>query len=63
MKVYEKTLDKKPEDIVKIVEKQLGFQLSKSTVDAIFVLQQLQRKFEEKKKEMFHIFVDFREGF
>ena len=50
MKVYEKTLEKRLRDIVKIDEKQFGFQSGKSTVDAIFVLQQLQEKFGAKKK-------------
>ena len=39
MKVYEKTLEKRLRDIVKIDEKLFGFQSGKSTVDAIFVLQ------------------------
>ena len=50
IKVYEKTLEKRRTDIVRIDEKQFGFQSGKSTVDAIFVLQQLQEKFGAKKK-------------
>ena len=38
MKVYEKTLEKRLRDIVKVDEKQFGFLPGKSTVDAIFVL-------------------------
>ena len=50
MKVYEKTHDKRFGVNVKTDEKQFGFQLGKSTVDAIFVLRQLQEKFGAKKK-------------
>ena len=46
LEVYEKTLKKRLKDIVKIDEKQFQFQ----SVDAIFVLQQLQEKFGAKKK-------------
>ena len=53
MKVYQKTLEKRLKDIVKIDEKQFGFQSGKSMVDAIFALQQLQEKFGARKKEHF----------
>ena len=63
MKVYEKTLEKRLRDIVKINEKQLGFQPGKSTVKAIFVLRQLLEKFGAKKKELFLVFVAFKKAF
>ena len=37
------------EDIMKIDEKQFGFQSGKPTVDAIFVLRQLQETFGAKR--------------
>ena len=52
--MYEKTLEKRLRGIVKVDGKQFGFQLGKSTVDAVFVLRQLQEKFGAKKKEHFH---------
>ena len=63
MKVYEKPLEKRLRDIVKIDEKQFGFQSGKSSVDAIFVLQQLQGKFGAKKKKLFLVFVDSEKAF
>ena len=57
MKVHKKTLEKRLRDIVKVDEKQFGFQPFKSTVDAIFVLQ-LQEKFGAKKKDFFLVFID-----
>ena len=48
---------------MKIDEKQFGFQSGKSTVDAIFVLRQLQEKFGAKKKELFLVFVDLEKAF
>ena len=63
MKVYEKTLEKRLRDIVKIDEKQFGFQPRKSTVDAIVVLRQLLEKFGAKKKRFFLVFVDLEKAF
>ena len=63
MKVYEKTLGKRLRDIVKIDEKQFGFQSGKLTVDTIFVLRQLQEKFAAKKKDLFLVFVDLEKAF
>ena len=63
MKVYEKTLEKRLRDIVKIDEKQFGFQPRKSTVDAIVVLRQLLEKFGAKKKKLFLVFVDLEKAF
>ena len=63
MKVYEETLQKRLRAIVKIDDKQFGFQSGKSTVDKMFILQQLQGKFGAKKKELFFVFVDLEKGF
>ena len=63
MKVYEKTLEKRLRDIVKIDEKQFGFLSGKAAVDATFVLRQLQEKFGAKKKELFLAFVDLEKAF
>ena len=49
MKVYEKSLEKKLKDIVTIDDKQFALQSCKSTVDANFVLRQLQEKFGTKE--------------
>ena len=40
-----------------------GFHSGKSTVNAIFVLRQLQEKFRGKKKELFLVFVDLEKAF
>ena len=35
----------------------------KSTIDAIFILRQLQEKYREKKKKLYHVFVDLEKAF
>ena len=63
MKLWEKILEERLREIVKIDECQLGFQEGKSIIDAIFILQQVQEKHIEKKKELFHVFVDLEKAF
>ncbi len=49
MKLWEKILEKRLRDIVKIEDIQFGFQQDRSTTDAIFVMRQLQERYKEKK--------------
>ena len=49
--------------MVQISENQFGFAADKSTADAIFILRQIQQKYTEKKKRLYHIFVDLEKAF
>ena len=53
MKLWEKILEERLREVVKIDECQFGFQEGKSTIDAIFILRQVLEKHIEKKKELF----------
>ena len=48
---------------VKIDDMQFGFVPGKGTVDAIFMVRQLQEKFLEKRKDSFFAFVDLEKVF
>ncbi len=50
MKLWEKFLERRLRDIVKIEDIQFGFQQDRSTTDAIFVMRQLQERYKEKKR-------------
>ncbi len=50
MKLWEKILERRLRDIVKIENIQFGFQQDRSTIDAIFVMRQLQERYKEKKR-------------
>ena len=63
MKVWEKILDGRLKEIVKISGNQFGFAAGKSTTDAIFILRHIQQKYTEKKKRLYHIFVDLEKAF
>ena len=63
MKVYEKVLEGRLREILQIDSRQFGFMSGKSTIDAIFILRQLQEKYREKKKKLYHVFVDLEKAF
>ena len=63
MKVLEGVLEKRLRQKVKIDDMQCGFIPGKGTVDAIFMVRQLQEKFLEKRKDLFFAFVDLKKAF
>ena len=63
MKVWEKILDGGLKEVVNISGNQFGFAAGRSTTDAIFILRQIQQKYTEKKKRLYHIFVDLEKAF
>ena len=63
MKIFEKVLDRRLRKMVNIADGQFGFMPGKSCTDAIFVLRRLQEKYGEKKRKLYHIFVDLEKAF
>ena len=63
LKIYEKILEKRLEEIVKIENCHFGFLKGKSTTDAIFIIRQLKEKYQEKKLKLYHIFIDLEKAF
>ena len=49
--------------MVEITEEQYGFVTHKRTIDAIFILRQLQEKYLENDKELYLVFVDLKKAF
>ena len=63
MKVMEHILNTIIQNIVSTDEMQFGFMPERSTIDAIFILRQLQEKFFGKKKNLYFAFVDLKKAF
>ena len=63
MKVLERVLERRLRSKIKIDDMQFGFMPGKGTVDAIFMVRQLQEKFLEKKKDLYFAFVDLEKAF
>ena len=63
MKIMEKVLDSKLRRITNIGSSQFGFRPVKSTEDAVFIVRQLQEKYLQKKRKLYHVFVDLEKAF
>ena len=63
MKVVERLFKKRLRKMVEIREEQYRFITGKGTIDAIFILRQLQEKYLENDKELYLVFVDFEKAF
>ena len=51
MKVFERVIEEKIREQVKIDDMKFGFMNGKATIDAIFIARQLQERYVEKKKK------------
>ena len=58
MKVMESVFEKRLRKTVEIRKEQYGFVAGKGTIDAIFILRQLQEMYLENDKELYLVFVD-----
>jgi hypothetical protein len=63
MKVFERVIEKRIRDRVTLDQMQFGFQPGKGTMDAIFIVRQLQEKYLCKNKELWMAFVDLEKAF
>ena len=63
MKVLERVLEKRIRCQASIDKMQFGFMSGKGTTDAIFIMRQVQKKYQAKKKKLYYVFVDFEKAF
>ena len=63
LKIFEKVLDRRLRKLVHVTDEQFGFMPGKSCTDAIFGLRRLQEKYGEKKRKLYHIFIDLEKAF
>jgi hypothetical protein len=65
IKIFENVLKERLKKLTKIDgrHRQFGFSSGKSRTDAVFILRQIQEKFEQKKRKLYHVFVDLEKSF
>ena len=63
MKVFERVIDKRLSNIVKVDDMQFGFSAGKGTTDAIFVVRQVQERVLDKDKDLWLAFIDLEKAF
>ena len=63
MKVIERVLAKRVREQINVDNMQFGFTPGKGTTDAIFIIRQIQEKFQQKRKDLYFAFVDLEKAF
>ena len=63
MKLWERIIEARLREIVKIRDNQFGFRPGMSTTEPVFALRQLQEKCREKNKDLHMVFVDLEKAF
>ena len=63
MKVFERVLESRIRRQVNIDAIQFGFMPGKGTIDAIFILRQMQEKHRDKKRNLYLAFIDLEKAF
>ena len=63
MKVFERVLESKIREQVKIDDIQFGFTHGESTTDAIFIVRHVQEKFRTEDRRLYYAFVDMEKAF
>ena len=63
MKLYERMVENKLRKQIEISSNQYGFRPGKSSMETIFALRILQKKYLEKRKELHMVFVDLKKAY
>jgi hypothetical protein len=63
MKVFERVIEKKVRERVKLDSMQFGFRPGRGTTDAIFIIRQIQEKYLAKGRDVWMAFVDLEKAF
>ena len=63
LKVVERIVETLIRDIIRIDDVQFGFMPGRGTIDAIFILRQIQEKYLAKKLPLYFAFVDLEKAF
>jgi len=63
MKLFERVIEQHIRSAVNINEMQFGFMPGKGTMEAIFIIRQMQEKYLAKKRTLYFTFVDLEKAF
>ena len=63
MKVYKYMLERRPREIIDIGSYQFRFRQGRSTTGAIFIVRQMQERYNQNKTKLYHIFIDLEKAF
>ena len=58
MKLWERVIEHRLRRVTSVTQNQFGFMLGRSTMEAIFLIQQLMERYREQKKNLHMVFID-----
>ena len=62
MKVFDRVMERRIRCQVAMDNMQFGFMPGKGTTDAIFIMRQVQEKYQARKNKLYYVFCGSREG-
>ena len=63
MKIAERELERRIQEIVNVQEMQFGFMPGKGTIDALFILKRMQEEYRDKGRKLYMCFVNIEKAF
>jgi|SRR6218665_1004555 len=63
LKVYEKVIERRIRQRVELQDNQFGFRPGRGTMDAVFIMRQVQEKILEENNKRYWTFVDLKKAF
>ena len=63
MEVFKKISDRRFSSVTHIMDGQCGFMPGNFCADAIFIVRKMQENYLEKRKKLYHVFVDLEKAF
>jgi hypothetical protein len=58
MKLWERVIEHRLMRVTNVTENQFRFMPGRSTIEAIFLISQLMKRYREQKKDMYMVFLD-----
>jgi hypothetical protein len=63
MKLWEMIIEHRLRGVINVTENQFGFMPERLTIDAIFLIRQLMKRYREQKKGMHMIYIDLEKAY
>jgi hypothetical protein len=63
MKLWKRIIEHRLRGVTNVTENQFGFMIERSTMEAIFLIRQLMKRYREQKKDLHMIFINLKKAY